>query len=123
MPKKGTRTIEVDGVRYRYRGDAWRMEGDDCGEVLIELADRGREKVRATFTYTKLSAEYRRVGHALSHAADTMPPYVVRQTILHALSVGWDPHSGGGLRELGNLDEVLDFSGLDPASQDPGGRR
>ncbi len=33
MPKKGTRTIEVDGVRYRYRGDAWRMEGDDCGEA------------------------------------------------------------------------------------------
>lgn len=50
MPKKETRTIEVDGVRYRYRGDAWRMERDDCGEVLIELANRGREKVRATFT-------------------------------------------------------------------------
>ena len=52
MPKKGTRTIEVDGVRYRYRGDAWRMEGDDCGELLIELADRGGEEVRATFSYS-----------------------------------------------------------------------
>lgn len=110
----------VDGIRYRYVGDASRIEGADFAEVVAELADSPREKIRARFTYTRLSAEYRRVGHALSHVRDRLPPYVAHQTILHALSVGWQPSAGGGVLDLGNLDDVIDFSLLRPESQDPG---
>lgn len=120
LPKKGSRVIVVDGVRYRYIGDATRFEGADFGEVVAELAESPREKIRARFTYTRLSREYRRVGHALSHVRDRLP-FVVHQTILHALSLGWRPDAGGGLRDLGNLDDVIDFSLLRHESQDRGG--
>ncbi|MEM9073089.1 MAG: hypothetical protein AAGE52_31585 [Myxococcota bacterium] len=119
LPKKGTRVIDVDGTRYRYVGDATRLEGEDSGELIVELADSPREKIRATFTYTRLNTAYQRVGHALSHIRDRMPPFVVRQTILYALTQGWKPDLGGGVRDLGNLDDAIDFSELRPRSQDP----
>lgn len=122
LPRKRTRVLNVDGVQFRYVGDASRMEGDDYGIIIIEKAENARQKIRAHFTYTKLSLEYRRVGHALSHVIDYMPPYVVRQTILYAREHGWTPDEGGGILDLGNLDDKLDFSKLNPESQYPGNR-
>lgn len=98
MPKKGKRTIEVDGVRYRCLADGRRRLRRAAHRARRSRPREGPRDLHLHETQRRVSAG----GSRLSHAADTMPPYVVRQTILHALSVGWAPHSGGGLRELGN---------------------
>ena len=120
LPKKGTRIIIVEGIKYRYRGHVTHHEGDNYGNLVVEKAEEPRQKIQAHFTWTKLYEEYKKVGHALSHVADHMPPYVVRQTILYALKKGWKPDQGGGLLDLGNLDEKLDFSQLNVESQNTG---
>lgn len=119
LPKKGTRIITIEGIKYRYHGHITHHEGDDYGDLIIEKAEEPRQKIKAHFTWTKLYNEYKKVGHALSHVADQMPPYVVRQTILYALKKDWMPDKGGGIVDLGNLDEKLDFSQLKVESQNP----
>lgn len=58
----------------------------------------------------ELYAEYKKVNHKLNVVIDHPPPYIVRQTILYALKNGWTPAKNGGIYDLGNLDEKLDYS-------------
>lgn len=120
LPKKGTRKLTVDGVVYRYIGMGWRGEGEDFCELIVELAEMPRQKLKAAYTFTRVQKAYRAAGHSLSHVLDAIPPYVARQTILIGLERGWNPHAGGGLLNLGNLDSVIDFSNLNAHAQDPG---
>lgn len=120
IPKKGTRKIVVDGIIYRYKGFVTHMEGDDYGDLVVAREEGNGQKIKAQFTWTKLYEAYKKIGHALSHSADHMPPYVVRQTILYALKKDWTPDKGGGMLDLGNLDEQLDFSQLKAESQNTG---
>ncbi len=110
LPEKGSRSIIVDGIKYRWCGFATRAEGDDQAEVLIELFDEPRQKLKALFSWTKLHKEYKKVNQKLSVYADHPPPYVVQQTILYGLMHGWEPDKRGGVIFLGNLNEELDFS-------------
>ena len=109
LPKKGSRKITVDGIVYRWRGYTTRYEGDDYGELFVERFDEPRQKIKATFTWTKLHQEYKKVGQKLQGVFDHPPPHVVRESILYALEHGWHPEEGGGTLDLGNLDEKLPF--------------
>lgn len=110
LPKKGSRNIVVDEVKYRWMGDAAKFEGDDFAFLFIELSDDPRQKIKASFSWTKLNAAYKKVNHKLSKVFDRPPSFVVRQTILYALENGWKPEEGGGVLDLGNLDDKLDYS-------------
>ncbi|OGC06904.1 hypothetical protein A2526_01025 [candidate division WOR-1 bacterium RIFOXYD2_FULL_36_8] len=110
LPKKKSRKIIVNGVKYRWLGFATKYEGDDYAEIFVELFDNPRKKIKATFTFSKLQKKYKEVGHKLFVPADKPPPYIVRQTIIYALKNGWKPDEEGGVLDLGNLDEKLDYS-------------
>ena len=120
LPKKGTRCIEVDGTKYRYVARGWRDDGEDFCELIIERAEDPRQKVRAGYRFSVVEDAYRKVGHSMRRGFDTIPPFVTRQTILLALERGWSPDAAGGLVDLGNLDDAIDFSGLRRKAQDPG---
>ena len=110
LPKKGSRRIVVNDIEYRWIGDAAHFEGDDFGVLCIELYNNPRQKVKASFTWNRLNREYKKVNHRLCKVIDNPPPYIVRQTILYALDNGWKPDSGGGLLDLGNLDDKLNYA-------------
>ena len=38
----------------------------------------------------------------------------MRQTILYALKTGWRPDRGGGILNLGNLDDKIDYTLMKP---------
>lgn len=119
LPKKGTRKITVDGVHYRWIGfiqsRKLKMPNEQFDDLIIELAENAGEKILAQFTFEHIKAHYQKVGKHLQ-TFDKFPPYVVRQTILLALKDGWRPDTGGGIRELGCLDEKIDYSNLKPES-------
>lgn len=119
LPKKGTRTIHVDGTTYRYFANGWKDSGEDFCHMIIERADDARQKVCADYTFSVIEDAYRKVGHSMRRGIDTVPPYVTRQTIVIALAQGWTPDAGGGLLNLGNLDDAIDFSELRKDAQDP----
>ena len=112
LPKKGSRSITVDNIKYRWVGDLTNFEGENFGVLLIELYNEPRQKIRATFSWTQISREYKKVNQKLSKVFDNPPPYIVRQTILYGLMIGWKPYSGGGLLDLGNLDHKLDYENM-----------
>lgn len=75
IPKKGTRKITVDGVVYR-----WIVSPDDepgLG-IVVECAEFPGEKLITWVEH----------GNVIS-------PWLVRKTILHALSKGWQPKKPG----------------------------
>lgn len=114
LPKKGTRKITVDGVQYRWLGfiqsKKLKMPNERFDELIVELSENAGEKVRAKFIFEHIKTQYQNIGKHLQ-SFDRFPPYV-RQTILVALKNGWKPNAGGGIRELGCLDEKIDYSDL-----------
>lgn len=114
LPKKNTRTITVDGVKYRWAGWFWPYSESDQCDLLVELFNNPRQKIKATFTWEKINKEYEKMNHRLSRCIDMQPPYIVRQTILYALKNGWCPNKGGGVLNLGNLDDKIDYTLMKP---------
>ncbi|HAS46895.1 MAG TPA: hypothetical protein DCS93_40795 [Microscillaceae bacterium] len=112
LPKKGSRSIVVEDIKYRWMGDAANFEGDNFGLLFIEHYDNPRQKIKATFSWTRLNNAYKKVGHQLAKAYDNPPPYIVRQTILYGLKNGWKPNAGGGVLDLGNLDSQLNYEDM-----------
>ncbi len=118
LPKKGSRTLVVGDDTYRWIGRIiskklkkkdYFDQGPD--ELIIELAENPGEKIRAYFTQEKIYSEYKKVGKKLGNYS-TFPPYVVRKTIVFAIKQGWNPRSNGGIRDLGCLDQKIDFLDL-----------
>ena len=71
LPTKGSRTIEVDGVVYRW------IVSPDSGfmVVVVEAAKLQGQRVEAYFDY----------------ANEPVTSAMVREIIKHALSNGWEP--------------------------------
>ena len=111
LPKKNTRNITVDGVKYRWTGWFWPY---DDGYLFVELFNNPRQKIKATFTWEKINKEYEKMNHRLSRCIDMQPSYIVRQTILYALKNGWCPNKGSGILNLGNLDDKIDYTLMKP---------
>ena len=115
LPKKNARSITVDGVKYRFTG--W-FSDDEEGDLFVELFSNPRQKIKVTFTWEKINEEYKKVNHRLCRIIDMPPSYIVRQTILYALKTGWYPDRGGGILNLGNLDDKIDYTLMKPQNGD-----
>lgn len=111
LPKKNARSITINEVKYRFTG--WVIHYEE-GELFVELFNNPRQKIKATFTWEKIYEEYKKVNHRISTIIDMPPSYIVRQTILYALKTGWHPDSGGGILNLGNLDDKIDYTLMKP---------
>jgi hypothetical protein len=114
FPRKGSRRIAVDGTVYRFRGGIYerdRMPGE-VHAFRIQRARSPGQMLRAEITYARLRAEYRRVGRHVSRTIDSVPPYVVRQTILLGLARGWKPSQNGRELDLGPIDDAIDWAAL-----------
>lgn len=82
LAKKGTRTIEVKGVRYR-----WLASGGDEGiMVIVELLDNPGQALRALFGYEAIQDSGR--GYRQTRS---VTPSTVRALIEVGLSRGWKP--------------------------------
>ena len=86
LPKKGSRSISIDGCEFRYK-----VSGNDGWiDVLIELEAGRGQKLKAVFDYhTELSEG------GMRHQERKVTPSIIRQLIQHALSIGWQPEVGG----------------------------
>jgi hypothetical protein len=92
LPRKGARTIVVDGTQYRWmirrkgtysQGNIWsRMT------IAVELADAGRSVL-----HVKLHAP--RPDNFLGQPSISVTPAVVAGAIRRALSSGWKPDAPG----------------------------
>ncbi len=120
LPKKGTRKINVNEVVYRYIGDAYDFEGISRVLLIAELAENPRQKIRATFNFDELNSAYKKTGHRLSKIADKVPPFFARACILLALKSGWQPESGKGVLDLGDVTGKIDLKLINPNSQNSG---
>ena len=109
LPKKGSRSIIVNDVKYRWIGCATNYQGEDYGGLIIELFNEPKQRIRANFTWTKLRADYKNVNHRMCKIVDSPPPYIVRQTVLYGLDNGWEPTETGRLIDFGNLDDKLNY--------------
>lgn len=113
LPKKRNRTIIVNDIKYRWTGFVLSQDSFNApAHLIIELYENPKQKIRAFFSWEKMNTEYKKVDHRLSKYLDATPPYIVRQTILYALKNGWVPNKGGGILELGNLDDKIDYTEL-----------
>lgn len=86
LPKKRSKSILVDNCKYKYFGFINHYEGENYGELIIELFDNPRMKVKTKYTWEKVSSEFRKVNKKIGKF-DTFPPYLVHQTILFALKM------------------------------------
>jgi hypothetical protein len=92
IPKKGSRTLTVKGVRYRWRirpkptyceGLAYRFS------VAVERVDPPARSV------LMLAAGFPRPDNWLGHASKTVTPRMVAASIEDALAHGWQPEQAG----------------------------
>ncbi len=120
FPRKGSRSISVDGQQYRWKGLFCASDrlGGEHNEVFVQANESPRQVLRASFLYDVLRREYARVGHHVSRRIDHPPPYVVRQVIELGLREGWRPHEAGKLFDLGEITARIDWSGLSPQPSD-----
>lgn len=95
MPKKGSRLVDVDGRKFR-----WKLNSSP-----VQEDDDGRMPVRNGGTIT-LQEDCPKPGHVLQHeltwhTMDSVSPEFVRELIRRALIAGWDPASRSKFRLFG----------------------
>jgi len=105
MPRKGSRTLEVNGEQY-----LWRVRGDEYSKQWVS----GLSPIHLTLTCQRDEEHPGRVMQVLlksrnppeedpdiaeGHRA-TLNPSEVRQIIAHARSKGWDPSERGSAFQL-----------------------
>lgn len=93
IPKKGSRTVTVDGVRFRWRirRQPTYCEGAFACHFSI-VVERSEPPSRCVLL---LKAAFPRPDNWLGHAAGTITPRMITASIKHALSNGWKPEQAG----------------------------
>tara|TARA_R110002050_G_scaffold110544_1_gene222885 strand:+ start:103 stop:426 length:324 start_codon:yes stop_codon:yes gene_type:complete len=83
IPKKGSRTIMIEGHEYRYV-----VSGNDGTiDLIVESNQSAGQKLIVSFDYTP-----KVYGFNLSHT-NQMTPEIVRKTIIYSLRNNWKPIS------------------------------
>lgn len=91
LPRKGARSVTVDGQRYR-----WIASGNDGTiDVTIQVADGSGPMIHAYFTYAGVWKPRDSNSYSLDRQGRAVTPEVVRSTIRWALEHDWDPHAAG----------------------------
>src|SRR4051794_41149136 len=87
LAKRGSRTICVDGIAYR-----WAVSPDSgCMWLIVERARGPGQRVEASFDYHDVVEPDGRIVRQRR----TLSPGVVRAVVLHALAKGWQPEQRG----------------------------
>lgn len=86
MPRRGLRSIVVDGRTYRWSAH---VDRDYWGpRVVIQQEGTGGQVLASRFFFTHLGASHK-------PALDIITPGVVRRLILAGLRQGWKPEERG----------------------------
>ena len=95
LAKKGSRSILVDDVQYRWKA---RSETDGTTHVVVELYEAPQQSVVAFFkSYPFTDPEKKRI----------ITPATVTAIISHALKNSWNPEKKAKQLSLGFLDDVI----------------
>jgi len=87
LAKRSSRTITVDGARYR-----WAVSPDSGYMwLVVERADRPGQRLRACFAYH----DFVQPDGLVTGQLRPVSPGVVRAVVLHALANGWRPEQRG----------------------------
>jgi hypothetical protein len=97
MPKKGSRPIEVEGVKYRWlvRSNPTYSQGSAWSNLTfaVELESSGQQTLLVT-------AKAARPDNWLSAKSIIITPAIVESAIREALLQGWHPTEKGSAYEL-----------------------
>jgi hypothetical protein len=95
IPKKGSRTITVEGVRYRWRirSQPTYDEGAFASNFSIAV-ERAEQPSRCVLL---LAADFPRPDNWLGHPAKTITPRMIAASIKDALAQGWQPEQTGSV--------------------------
>lgn len=115
LRKKGSRTLVVDDVRYRWVSDlpddALRAE-ERVVSFVVQAADVAGARMRACVHWMTVVRAYRAVGKGASKKYDRAPPFVIAQAIRLAIGQGWKNDATGPEHDAGMIDALIDWSAL-----------
>jgi hypothetical protein len=101
MPRKGSRTIEVNGEGYLWRVRGYTRYYKESPVILTLTCQRDEEspgRVLQTTLKSTVEIDDYELEHGMHQA--TLHPSEVRQIIAHARSKGWDPAERGAAFQL-----------------------
>ncbi len=117
LPRRASRTIVVDTIRYRWMSelpdDMVRREKRTVSFVVQRDGGAGA-RLRATVRWEPVVERYRTQGKMLSHRFDRVPPFVVAQTIRLAIRDGWSHAAAGPEYDAGFVEGRIDWDELAP---------
>lgn len=93
LPRKGRRTITVDGIKYHW---------------IAFMQDNGF--FRLSFTVMQADAEGQQlICRAADRVVYPVTPFIVRQAIQYARNLGWTPDQPGGQFEITEIEKQADL--------------
>jgi hypothetical protein len=93
IPRKGSRTVTIDGVRYR-----WRIRGKPtyCEGAFADPFSVAVERVEPpSRCVLLLKADFPRPDNWLGHLSRSVTPRIISASIKDALAHGWQPERDG----------------------------
>ena len=105
--KKKKRKITVDDKVYY-----WAATGNDNWISLCIMTEvEGSSRLNCKFKYHHLPINSKIGNREITILANqfVITPYIVRQIIEYALSIGWKPFDKGTELNLGNIDDKIDL--------------
>ena len=100
--KKKRKTVVNEKIYY------WSATGNDGWISLCVMTEtEGGQRLNCKFEYHHLPIESK-FGTILANQF-VITPYTIRQTILYALSIGWEPFSKGKDLNLHHIDDKIDL--------------
>ena len=115
LPRRSSRVIVVDDVRYRWMSDLpddMLRKQDRVVSFIVQRDDGPGAKLRASVRWAPVVVAYRDVGKVVSHRFDRVPPFVVAQTIRLAIRDGWSSSKAGPVYDAGFVEGRVDWSEL-----------
>src|SRR5688500_18922241 len=93
IPKKGSRTVTVEGVRYRWRirRKPTYSEGAFASHFSVAV-ERVEPRSRCVLL---LASAFPRPDNWLGHASELVAPRLIAASIRDALAHGWQPEKDG----------------------------
>ena len=110
IPRTGSRTIDIDGVRYRWRvrGKPTYAQASEGTPMLLAIERADSPMSRLVVTLDQLHTL-----SALTTEKRAVTPSRVRALVVRGLAEGWDPAAPGSMVELSEA----------PSDRPPAGRR
>lgn len=119
IPKKGSRTLVVEEVRYRWVASIH----ENTINLVVELAEEPGQKLLAYFQCRDLYVREPNGEWRFQTQMQSIKPSHVKRIIRHALTSGWSPrekiHKPYTLRNAAEIALTIDIVGIDSRFVDP----